>query len=91
MPDEGPPVDPHHLEPEPVRRPAGQTALDRAGRVQVGDDLTLPGHPEVFVVGDLMALDLPGVAQVAMQGGNTFQASIFSTVNTAFEVAVMIR
>ncbi len=33
-------------------------------------DLTLPGHPEVFVVGDMMALDkLPGVAQVAIQGG----------------------
>jgi NADH:ubiquinone reductase (H+-translocating) len=44
--------------------------LDRAGRVQVNDDLTLPGHPEVFVVGDMMALkNLPGVAQVAMQGG----------------------
>src|SRR5215216_4569092 len=44
--------------------------IDRAGRVQVNDDLTLPGHPEVFVVGDMMALkNLPGVAQVAMQGG----------------------
>ncbi|HRW18187.1 MAG TPA: NAD(P)/FAD-dependent oxidoreductase [Dermatophilaceae bacterium] len=43
--------------------------LDRAGRVLVEPDLTLPGHPEVFVVGDLMALDrLPGVAQVAIQG-----------------------
>ena len=42
---------------------------DRAGRVEVEPDLTLPGHPEVFVVGDLMALDkLPGVAQVAIQG-----------------------
>jgi NADH dehydrogenase len=45
-------------------------ALDRAGRIHVNDDLTLPGHPEVFVVGDMMALDnLPGVAQVAIQGG----------------------
>ncbi|GAB3859953.1 NAD(P)/FAD-dependent oxidoreductase [Nocardioides maradonensis] len=44
--------------------------LDRAGRIQVNPDLTLPGHPEVFVVGDMMALDnLPGVAQVAIQGG----------------------
>ncbi|WP_258726959.1 NAD(P)/FAD-dependent oxidoreductase [Cellulomonas sp. NS3] len=42
---------------------------DRAGRVRVEPDCTLPGHPEVFVVGDLMALDLPGVAQVAMQSG----------------------
>jgi NADH:ubiquinone reductase (H+-translocating) len=44
--------------------------LDRSGRIAVLDDLTLLGHPEVFVVGDMMALhDLPGVAEVAMQGG----------------------
>src|SRR6185503_14552464 len=44
--------------------------LDRAGRIEVQPDLTLPGHPEVFVVGDMIALDgLPGVAQVAIQGG----------------------
>jgi NADH dehydrogenase len=44
--------------------------LDRAGRVQVQPDCTIPGHPELFVVGDLMALDrLPGLAEVAMQSG----------------------
>ncbi|MGX7732218.1 NAD(P)/FAD-dependent oxidoreductase [Rhodococcus sp. 2H158] len=44
--------------------------VDRAGRVQVNPDLSLPGHPNVFVIGDMMALDkLPGLAQVAMQGG----------------------
>jgi NADH dehydrogenase len=44
--------------------------LDRAGRIEVLPDLTLPGHPEVFVVGDMAAIDnLPGVAEVAMQGG----------------------
>jgi NADH:ubiquinone reductase (H+-translocating) len=44
--------------------------LDRAGRIAVLPDCTLPGHPEVFVVGDMMALNhLPGVAEVAMQGG----------------------
>lgn len=44
--------------------------VDRAGRVKVTPDLSLPGHPEVFVVGDMIALDnLPGVAQVAIQGG----------------------
>ena len=48
--------------------------LDRAGRVIVEPDLSIPGHPEVFVVGDAAAsLDkegklLPGVAQTAMQG-----------------------
>jgi NADH dehydrogenase len=46
------------------------TAVDRAGRIQVLDDCTVPGHPEIFVVGDLMALNhLPGVAEVAMQSG----------------------
>ena len=44
--------------------------LDRAGRIEVLPDLTVPGHPEVFVVGDMISLNqLPGVAQVAIQGG----------------------
>ncbi len=49
--------------------------VDRAGRVLVNPDLSLPGHPEVFVIGDLAALQdeqgkwLPGVAPVAMQEG----------------------
>ena len=42
--------------------------LDRGGRVKVQPDCTLPGHPEVYVIGDMMTLnDYPGVAQVAMQ------------------------
>jgi NADH:ubiquinone reductase (H+-translocating) len=49
--------------------------VDRAGRVHVEPDLTVPGHPNVFVIGDLAALldedgkPLPGVAQVAIQMG----------------------
>ncbi|GAC69671.1 NAD(P)/FAD-dependent oxidoreductase [Gordonia soli] len=44
--------------------------LDRAGRVKVLPDLSIPGHPNVFVVGDMMAVDdVPGVAQGAIQGG----------------------
>jgi NADH dehydrogenase len=44
--------------------------VDRAGRVKVEPDCTLPNHPEVFVIGDLMSLDqLPGVAPVAIQSG----------------------
>jgi NADH dehydrogenase len=49
--------------------------IDRAGRVQVKPDLTVPNHPEVFVIGDLAALKdatgklLPGVAPVALQEG----------------------
>ena len=47
---------------------------DHAGRVSVQHDLSVPGHPEIFVVGDTARLDqdgkpLPGVAQVAMQQG----------------------
>ena len=43
---------------------------DRAGRIKVQPDLTLPGHPEISVAGDMMSLDgLPGVAEVAMQTG----------------------
>jgi len=45
--------------------------VDRAGRVQVQPDCSLPNHPELFVVGDGMALDkLPGLAEVAMQSGH---------------------
>lgn len=44
--------------------------LDRAGRVQVAPDLSVPGHPEIFVVGDLAALDdVPGIAPAAKQMG----------------------
>ena len=49
--------------------------VDRAGRVLVHPDLSIPGHPEVFVIGDLAALNdengkmLPGVAPVAIQEG----------------------
>ncbi|ORV90109.1 NAD(P)/FAD-dependent oxidoreductase [Mycolicibacterium iranicum] len=43
---------------------------DRAGRIAVAPDLSVPGHPEVFVIGDLVGRDkLPGVAENAMQGG----------------------
>jgi NADH:ubiquinone reductase (H+-translocating) len=47
---------------------------DRAGRVRIQNDLTVPGHPEIFVIGDTASLDqngkpLPGVAQVAIQQG----------------------
>ncbi len=58
---------------EVLERRAG-ARLDRGGRVFVNPDLSLPGHPGVFVIGDLAHLEqdgklLPGVAQVAMQGG----------------------
>ena len=56
---------------------AAAAEVDRAGRVKVERDLTLPGHPEVFVVGDLMSLDgVPGVAQAAIQSGRHAAATI---------------
>jgi NADH dehydrogenase len=49
--------------------------IDRAGRIVIEPDLTLPGHPEIFVIGDMAhyrqpsGQPLPGVAQVAIQQG----------------------
>jgi NADH:ubiquinone reductase (H+-translocating) len=61
------------VQASPLGRMLGEQSgaeVDRAGRIAVQPDLTLPGHPEVHVVGDMMSLDkLPGVAQVAIQGG----------------------
>lgn len=54
---------------------------DRAGRIPVEADLSVPGHPEVFVAGDMMAYkDLAGVAEVAMQGGHHAGKVIAETV-----------
>ena len=56
--------------------------VDRAGRVPVNPDLSLPGHPDVFVIGDLAALKdengkmLPGVAPVAIQEGKATARNI---------------
>jgi NADH dehydrogenase len=58
---------------------------DRSGRVEVNDDLSIAGHPEVFVVGDLAILQsdgkpVPGVAPAAMQSGRTAARNILHTV-----------
>lgn len=77
-----------------VASPAGRwlgADVDRAGRIKVNPDLSVPGHPNVFAVGDIAAItadtrslfgvrspapeSLPGVAQVAIQGG-TYVASL---------------
>jgi NADH:ubiquinone reductase (H+-translocating) len=61
--------------------------VDRSGRVLVAPDLSVPGHPEVYVVGDLMSfahgLDAPlaGVAQVAMQSGACAGRNIARTLD----------
>jgi NADH:ubiquinone reductase (H+-translocating) len=61
--------------PSPLAGMLGEATgaeLDRAGRVTVDPDLTLPGHPEVFALGDMVrvrGMELPGLAPVAMQQG----------------------
>ena len=60
---------------------------DRAGRVEVEPDLTLPGHPEVLALGDMVTLrgqTLPGIAPVAMQQGRHAAASIRNGTRTPF-------
>jgi NADH dehydrogenase len=71
--------------------------LDRAGRVPVAPDLSLPGHPEVFVVGDLAAVTqpdgslVPGVAPAAMQEGRTAAENILRIVRREPTVAFRYR
>jgi len=66
---------------EILSRRAG-AALDRGGRVKVNADLSIPGHPEIFVIGDLAYREqdgapLPGIAPVAMQEGR-YVASVIA-------------
>src|SRR5690606_24640411 len=68
----------------PLARSLG-TPLDKAGRVKVEPDLTLPGRDEVYVVGDLMAFEqdgqpVPGVAPTAMQAGRHAARNILRTL-----------
>jgi len=78
--------------------PAGRwlkVETDRAGRVLVAPDLSVPGHPEIFVVGDTASLDhggkpLPGVAQVAMQQGR-YAARLIHRRVTGGSVPVAFR
>jgi NADH dehydrogenase len=57
----------------PLARLLGEkvgVAVDRAGRLPVEPDCSVPGHPEIFAVGDMVSLNkLPGVAQPALQEG----------------------
>ncbi len=73
------------VQASPLGRGLG-VEVDRAGRVLVSPDLSIPGHPNVFVAGDLAALNgkdgkqLPGVAQVAMQQGRAAAKNIVRSV-----------
>ncbi|HWE37828.1 MAG TPA: NAD(P)/FAD-dependent oxidoreductase [Isosphaeraceae bacterium] len=68
----------------PLARSLG-VPLDRAGRVLVEPDLTIPGHPEIFVIGDLAHVEchgkpVPGVAPAAMQEGRHAAANVVRTL-----------
>ncbi len=75
------------VQASPLGRALSEAAgvkLDRTGRVMVEPDLSIPGHPEIFVIGDLASLNdengkpLPGVAQVAIQQGR-YVANLIQT------------
>lgn len=58
--------------------------VDRAGRIKVGPDLSVPGYPNVFVIGDMAAVEgVPGMAQGAIQGGKYVAAAIKSELKGA--------
>jgi NADH:ubiquinone reductase (H+-translocating) len=71
--------------PSPIARSLG-VPLDRVGRVKALRDLSIPGAPEVFVIGDLAAIDdeqgrpIPGLAQPAIQGGRHAARQILRTL-----------
>ena len=73
------------VQASPLGRSLG-VELDRAGRVLVNPDLSVPGHPEIFVIGDMASLEdprgrpFPGVAQVAMQQGAWAAANILRAI-----------
>ena len=73
------------VRPNPLGAALG-APLDRAGRVRVESDCSLPGHPEVFVIGDMAALvpegasaPLPGISPVAIQEGRFVARRILAT------------
>jgi len=71
------------VQASPIGRQLGAD-VDRSGRVKVAPDLSVPGSPDLYVVGDLMALagvdgaPIPGVAQAAMQSGRRAAANILA-------------
>lgn len=73
------------VEASPLGRSLG-APLDRAGRVRVNPDLTIPGSDRVYVVGDLMSFEqdgslVPGIAPAAMQSGRWAARNILRTIN----------
>ena len=76
---------------ELIAEQSGGTEIDRAGRVVVEPDLSVKGHPNVFVVGDMAAVPgVPGVAQGAIQGANYVTKTIKRMVNGTDDPATRV-
>ena len=70
--------------------------LDRAGRILVAPDLSIPGHPEIFVIGDMAAITtggraVPGVAPAAMQMGSHAAKNIRRTLEQRERISFVYR
>ena len=75
----------------PLGRALG-APLDRSGRVQVEPDLSVPGHPEIFVVGDLAALPgVPGIAPAAKQMGRHAAKNVLNLLEKKSTTAFRYR
>jgi NADH:ubiquinone reductase (H+-translocating) len=75
----------------PLGRSLG-APLDRAGRVEVQPDLSVPGHPEIFVAGDLAALpNVPGIAPAAKQMGKHVGGNIMKHISNQTTVPFRYR
>jgi len=71
---------------------ASGAPLDRAGRVKVEPDLSAPGHPEIFVVGDLAAVEgVPGIAPAAKQMGRHAARNVLRRIEGKPTVAFRYR
>jgi NADH dehydrogenase len=74
------------VQAERISRTLG-VELDRSGRVKVGPDLSIPGHPDVFVAGDLAHFEmangqlLPGLAPAAIQTGKAAARNVLATLH----------
>lgn len=83
------------VQASPLSRSLG-APLDKAGRVLVAEDLSIPEHPEIFVIGDLAAAQsggkpVPGVAQGALQGGQHAAECIRRTLRGQARVPFVYR
>lgn len=74
------------VQPSPLGKDLG-APLDKAGRVKVNPDLTLPGHSNVYVVGDLAFIEVPGKGQLPGIGSVAIQEGVHAGRNVARSVA----